>query len=286
MADDIDISVADTAPELRQGSSGPWVLYLQQLLDSLGYQPGPINSSFGSQTRAAVVRFQTWAQNLPDTGVVDHATWDLLIAKAQDGETVDSAAGWKINQSVADHAKLEPGMQVGHQGWCRVDFQCTVVDHFKRRFPDTQAYVRFEDTQSQERYASDEDGWIKDGVLALNDVWVPRVGVVHLYLHSTQLGEIGWVGQVDGLGNLHTTGANGSVRFHAQQHPGETKTMSYSEAESWAIAHGTTATASISDYIGGSFSGSETVTHSTTYAPGESVSLTFPGSGFELVQES
>ena len=122
--------------------------------------------------------------------------------------------------------------------------------------------------------------------LVLNGVWVPRIGLVHLYVNSPQAGEIGWVGPVEGVGNLHTNGASGSVRFSAEQHQGETRTMSYSEAETWAIAHGVTATASIADFIGGSFSGSETVSHGTTYAPSESVSLTFPGNGFGLTQGS
>ncbi len=45
-------------PVLRQGSQGPSVVHLQQLLTSHGFSPGAIDGIFGPRTHAAVVAFQ------------------------------------------------------------------------------------------------------------------------------------------------------------------------------------------------------------------------------------
>ena len=58
---------------------GPNVADLQTLLEAIGYDPGPIDWTFGPMTRDAVVVFQA-AVNLTASGIVDQATWDALRA--------------------------------------------------------------------------------------------------------------------------------------------------------------------------------------------------------------
>jgi peptidoglycan hydrolase-like protein with peptidoglycan-binding domain len=58
---------------------GPNVADLQTLLEAIGYDPGPIDWTFGPMTRDAVVVFQA-ATNLPASGIVDGRTWDALQA--------------------------------------------------------------------------------------------------------------------------------------------------------------------------------------------------------------
>ncbi|MGB9680245.1 MAG: peptidoglycan-binding domain-containing protein [Thermoanaerobacteraceae bacterium] len=43
---------------LYEGTVGPDVLELQMILQSLGYDPGPIDGIFGPLTKNAVMRFQ------------------------------------------------------------------------------------------------------------------------------------------------------------------------------------------------------------------------------------
>src|SRR5581483_2992413 len=65
--------------DLTVGSHGPAVTEVQQLLNQrLNPSPNlPENETFGPQTRAAVVRFQT-LDGLPPTGRVDAATLAAL----------------------------------------------------------------------------------------------------------------------------------------------------------------------------------------------------------------
>ncbi len=62
---------------LRLGSRGPDVKLLQSLLRRIGYNPGPVDGIFGSQTRQAVIAFQRDNGLVPD-GVVGPATWGIL----------------------------------------------------------------------------------------------------------------------------------------------------------------------------------------------------------------
>ena len=50
---------AGSDPVLRQGSRGPAVRDMQQLLKSQGFDPGPIDGDFGPGTEVAVMRFQS-----------------------------------------------------------------------------------------------------------------------------------------------------------------------------------------------------------------------------------
>ena len=63
---------------IQRGSSGEYTQRIQQRLSDLKLYSGPIDSSFGGGTAAAVKNFQI-RQKLPATGAVDAATWALLF---------------------------------------------------------------------------------------------------------------------------------------------------------------------------------------------------------------
>ena len=64
-------------PRLRVGSAGPSVLALNEALARLRIALGSVDSSFGLDTRDAVVAFQK-LHGLPRTGLVDARFWRLL----------------------------------------------------------------------------------------------------------------------------------------------------------------------------------------------------------------
>lgn len=64
---------------LRKGSSGVCVTTAQRMLAGRGFNPGPQDGKFGSQTQAATVCFQKAAGLSPD-GVIGPATWAALGA--------------------------------------------------------------------------------------------------------------------------------------------------------------------------------------------------------------
>ena len=45
-------------PELRQGSDGDWVAYMQGMLEAQGHSPGPLDGIFGPGTEDAVRAYQ------------------------------------------------------------------------------------------------------------------------------------------------------------------------------------------------------------------------------------
>ncbi len=66
-----------SAVVVAYATRGPDVADLQTLLEAIGYDPGPIDWTFGPMTRDAVIRFQA-ARNLDATGIVNQTTWDAL----------------------------------------------------------------------------------------------------------------------------------------------------------------------------------------------------------------
>jgi peptidoglycan hydrolase-like protein with peptidoglycan-binding domain len=64
-------------PLIKKGSSGAAVTKAQQLLDTQGYDPGPIDGVFGAKTEAAVKKFQG-DFGLTADGVVGPKTWAML----------------------------------------------------------------------------------------------------------------------------------------------------------------------------------------------------------------
>jgi peptidoglycan hydrolase-like protein with peptidoglycan-binding domain len=73
-------------PVLALGSRGTALATLQQRLAGLGISPGTIGGTFDRSTARAVVTFQR-AVGLPQTGIVDAATWAALDAAKPPFET-------------------------------------------------------------------------------------------------------------------------------------------------------------------------------------------------------
>ena len=67
----------DNLPTLRQNSTGPDVIRLQQDLQELNYYSGAIDGRFGSLTKQAVIDFQQ-ARGLTADGIVGPYTWAKL----------------------------------------------------------------------------------------------------------------------------------------------------------------------------------------------------------------
>lgn len=64
--------------EIKEGSQGLDVKRLQEILNGGGYNAGPIDGIFGSQTKAAVKAYQT-AKGLIADGIVGAQTWAALM---------------------------------------------------------------------------------------------------------------------------------------------------------------------------------------------------------------
>ena len=74
-----------TPETLRSGHIGQPVMDLQDKLELMGYEPGPLDGCFGPRTARAVRRFQTdW--DLRATGIADGATLSALD---------DALQGWQ-----------------------------------------------------------------------------------------------------------------------------------------------------------------------------------------------
>ena len=69
-------------PTLRNCDHGTAVTRLQQALKNLGFDPGPVDGSFGIKTDAAVRKYQA-ARGLKVDGIVGPKTWAKIHA---DGE--------------------------------------------------------------------------------------------------------------------------------------------------------------------------------------------------------
>jgi len=65
-------------PEIRLGSSGPFVLLLQSQLARLGFYKGKLDGTFDPTTEGSVRQFQI-SRNLPPTGQADLHTWRHLL---------------------------------------------------------------------------------------------------------------------------------------------------------------------------------------------------------------
>ena len=66
-------------PTLRLGSTGPYVIELQNILKNLLYYSGPINGNFDTATQTAVKKFQT-NNKLTADGIVGRNTWSALVS--------------------------------------------------------------------------------------------------------------------------------------------------------------------------------------------------------------
>jgi peptidoglycan hydrolase-like protein with peptidoglycan-binding domain len=82
-------------PRLQEGSTGPVVQSLQQVLTTgapggWNILPGAIDGSFGPATKASVRAFQTWGGVTAD-GFVGDQTWGVQLGAA--GATLESKVG-------------------------------------------------------------------------------------------------------------------------------------------------------------------------------------------------
>jgi peptidoglycan hydrolase-like protein with peptidoglycan-binding domain len=73
-------------PVLQKGSTDPAVRDLQEALKALGYDPGPIDGTFGAPTETAVKAFQQ-ARGITVDGIVGKVTW-INIDEADQSEPV------------------------------------------------------------------------------------------------------------------------------------------------------------------------------------------------------
>ena len=73
-------------PVLKPGSAGQPVKDFQQGLKELGYDPGPVDGTFGADTEAAVKAFQR-DRGIPADGVVGPVTW-VNLDEADQSEPV------------------------------------------------------------------------------------------------------------------------------------------------------------------------------------------------------
>jgi len=69
----------DGYEQLKRGSSGPMVSYLQEHLASLGYKVGTVNGEYGESTKDAVMAFQK-VERLARDGEVGPEVWGALVA--------------------------------------------------------------------------------------------------------------------------------------------------------------------------------------------------------------
>ena len=98
-------------PVLKQGSSGPGVLDLQQKLKDLGFDPNGVDGNFGPGTRAAVVAFQQ-SKGLQADGIAGPATMAALqagtaAAPSGGGAVSDDATG--ASGAVSDNSTTGSG---------------------------------------------------------------------------------------------------------------------------------------------------------------------------------
>lgn len=71
------LNTSQTRPVLRQGATGGHVAYMQARLNAHGFNPGPIDSSFGPRTAAALGAFQRAKRLVPDQ-ICGPLTWGQL----------------------------------------------------------------------------------------------------------------------------------------------------------------------------------------------------------------
>jgi hypothetical protein len=88
----------------------------QSLLKQLGYSPGSVDGDLGSQTRAAVERYQR-SRRLEPTGRLDEGTLLALDAELTDGlETSEDSEEDFVNYAIANNVRFSNTEQIGEYG--------------------------------------------------------------------------------------------------------------------------------------------------------------------------
>lgn len=286
MTNQIEFSVAETAPELRRGDSGPWVRYLHQLLEANDRLTAidirvKIDDTFSDDTDKAVRTYQRWMP-IEVNGVVNRTMWQSLIDGAA---TFEAGDDWRGDVTGAPDRAHELGAaeQIGRNGWRQVDIDISVVSFLGRSFPNSTAYVRFID---KDGYSSDEGGVTDEGLLRLREVWVPSDPGAYLYLYidSNQPGPSGRLGDVQGHCPLTVT--SNRLRFAAKQTDGPEGTISEEQGSSRGWTRGTEVNAGIDleiVSIGASHSVEES--HEQSSSRGRSLTVKYPGTGFEITAD-
>jgi peptidoglycan hydrolase-like protein with peptidoglycan-binding domain len=122
----LDASIGDF---LKEGSSGPKVTQLQQLLKAKGFNPGPIDGTFGTGTVQAVISFQKYEGLTPD-GLVGPATWKALNESLPVNKTTPA------NVSLIETYKFYRGLPHQDQAieWLQGKVSPQVLDDFSQKW--------------------------------------------------------------------------------------------------------------------------------------------------------
>lgn len=121
-------------PELRAGVSSEWVLYLQQTLNHHYQQTVTAESGEFDEALESVVRHFQGQQGLPDTGVVDAATWSALT-----GEPMAApAAAEHTHETEGPHGHAAGGLRStgAHAGQVPASFYEGGAPALKYSWPD------------------------------------------------------------------------------------------------------------------------------------------------------
>jgi uncharacterized protein (TIGR02594 family) len=129
----IPVIDGENRPTLREGDRGPFVRAVQEALSTMNYGVGRIDGDFGSNTRRAVVQFQS-DKGLKADGVVGPVTWRALDEGGQkprraisEDELRDSGS-----RTIAAADKAEDAAKVGAGAVVGLGTIDTVIDATQR----------------------------------------------------------------------------------------------------------------------------------------------------------
>ncbi len=138
-------------PELRKGSRGAAVTRLQNLLQSQGFNPGPIDGIFGVRTENAVKALQS-QKGLSVTGVVTVQVW---VALGENCSSVVPAPQPPPHHPPAHHpAPHHPPCDSCHEHHCpvlRMGSKGSAVRHLQHLLKELGHYLADEDGDFRER---------------------------------------------------------------------------------------------------------------------------------------
>lgn len=128
------LSPADDS--LREGATGAKVTQLQQLLKANGFNPGPIDGTYGSSTVQAVISFQKY-KGLAADGVVGPVTLQALTSGAKTNPSPAATPSPAV--SLLDTYKYYRGLPHQDQAvtWLNGQISKEALDEFSRRWRNT-----------------------------------------------------------------------------------------------------------------------------------------------------